>query len=182
MDRTRTTTRQTVEDFMKLPEGTLAELIDGEIFVSPSPKVRHQMAVGRLNRLLGAFAESRGLGHVFVAPLDVHLPSGDIVEPDIIFVAAANAGIIQDWIRGVPDLLIEVLSEHNPRHDRVLKRSLYARNGVAEYWIVDVADQVVEVLALAGDAFELHGRFGPGDTVSSRVLADLALPAAKVFQ
>jgi Uma2 family endonuclease len=178
----RTSTRQTVEDFMKLPEGTLAELIEGEIFVSPSPKVRHQLVVGRLDRLLGAFAESRGVGHVFVAPLDVHLPSGDIVEPDIIFVAAANAGIIQDWIRGVPDLLIEVLSEHDPRRDLVLKRSLYARNGVAEYWIADASAATVEVLALTGSAYELHGRFANADTISSRVLMDLSLPANEVFR
>jgi Uma2 family endonuclease len=141
--------RKTVDDFMSLPEGTLAELIDGELLImSPGPRELHQRVVGRLHLLLSSFAEARKLGRVYVAPMDVHLPSGDIVEPDL---SAARSDIIRDWIRGAPDLLVEVLSPSGIDRDRLIKRRLYARNGVPGYWIVDPQEASVE-------RFDLEGR------------------------
>jgi Uma2 family endonuclease len=102
--------RKTIEDFMSLPEGVRAELIDGELIMSPSPRPFHQDVVGNIFALLRQFALSRHLGRVYVAPLDVHLPSGDVVEPDVLFISSENLNIVKDWIRGAPDLVIEVIS------------------------------------------------------------------------
>lgn len=173
--------RKTADDYMKLPEGMLAELIEGEIFMSPSPKARHQRMCENAYVALRRFVEERRLGRVHMAPLDVHLPSGDIVQPDVLFVAGDNLGIIRDWIRGVPDLVIEVLSPEKAERDRIVKMDLYARNGVREYWIVDDAARAVEVYVLAAGRYEPRGYFRETDSVTSAVLAGLSLPAREIF-
>lgn len=174
MAEIKTRPRKTVEDYLRLPEGVRAELIEGEIFMSPSPKTRHQIVAGKIYKAVSEFVESKRLGMAFFAPLDVHLPSGDVVQPDIIFVAQENLGIIRDWIRGVPDLLIEVVSPDNPERDRVVKRDLYARNGVREYWIVDPEERTVEVVP--------QGYFEEADVVTSPLLDGLSLPARTLFE
>lgn len=177
----RTRPAKTVDDYMKLPEGARAELIEGEILMSPSPRERHQAVVGNLYILLRTFITGRKAGRVYTAPLDVHLPSGDVVEPDIVFVSARNESIIQDWVRGVPDLLVEVVSPDAPERDRIVKRHLYERNGVREYWIVDPAERSVEVLKLAAKEFASHGYFEEGDLVTSALLEGLSIPAREIF-
>jgi len=173
--------RKTVDDFMSLPEGSRAELIDGELYMCPSPRSRHQEAVGCLFRRLADFVATRRLGKVYVAPLDVHLPSGDIVEPDILYVAKANLGIVQDWVRGAPELLIEVLSPEGIDRDRIVKRDLYAQNGVREYWIIDPEAKTVEVFTLRGSNYEPNGYFENNDILVSPLLPEFKLPVADVF-
>lgn len=172
---------KTVEDFMKLPEGTRAELIGGEFIMSPSPKVFHQTVVLRIVRALCAFVEARRLGQIFIAPLDVHLPSGDVVEPDVIFVARASEGILQDWIRGVPELLVEVLSPDGITRDRIVKRDLYAANGVKEYWIVDLEAKTVEVFVHVAGAYDPRGYFQGSDVLVAPLLPGFSLPLADLF-
>jgi len=173
--------RKTIEDYLKLPENVRAELIGGDLFMTPSPRFSHQDVTARILLHLTGFVEARELGKVAVAPLDVHLPSGDIVQPDIMFIRASNAAIIQDWIRGVPDLVVEVLSPEGPERDRIVKRELYARNGVSEYWIADPAAGTIEVLVLRNGSFESHGYFEAGDSVDSPAFPGLALPIAAIF-
>jgi len=183
MSQLKTRPRRTVDDYLKLPEGTRAELIEGEILMTPSPKSLHQIVAFNLAAILRSFVIERGLGRVLVAPMDVHLPSGDVVQPDVLFVAAANAGIIQDWIRGAPDILVETISPEGVERDRLVKRDLYARNGVKEYWLVDPEARSVEVLELnASGRYEPSGYFEERDTVVSPLLAGLALPVLKLFQ
>lgn len=177
----RSRPRKTVEDFMRLPEGVRAELIDGELFMSPSPQRPHQWVLGRLFNHLSQFVEEHRLGEVYVAPLDVYLPTGDVVEPDILFVSEANLEIVQDWIRGVPDLVVEILSPEGVARDRLIKRELYARNGVQEYWIGDTEEKTIEVFALEGKSFEPCGYFVMGEELSSRVIPGLRIPLARVF-
>lgn len=166
---------------MSLPEGVRAELIDGELIMSPSPKRPHQWVSINLATSLAQFVHSRGLGRIFAAPFDVHLPSGDIVEPDVFFISKDNLGIVTDWARGVPELVIEIISPEGIVRDRLIKRELYARNGVQEYWIVDTDDQTIEVLSLRGEEFEPNGYFGKDDVLESAVLSELKLPLASIF-
>ncbi len=174
--------RKTVEDFMKLPEGTLAELIDGEIFMTPGPRVPHQKAVLNLAAEIRAFARPRKLGDVFVSPMDVYLPSGDIVEPDLVFVRRDHSSIIQDWVRGVPDLLVEVLSPSHPERDLIVKRELYARNGVGEYWIVDPDDRSVQLLKLSGNRYQPAGYKKGAQTLVTELLPGLELTVENLFE
>jgi len=171
---------KTVDDYMALGDEVRAELIAGEIYVTPSPTPHHQSIAGRLHARLGAALEKGGLGALYFAPLDVHLPSGDIVQPDLLFIREENLGIVQDWIRGVPDLLIEIVSQHAER-DRIVKRELYARNGVPEYWLVDGATQTIERLLLAGDGYAPAGYYGVGDVLVTETMPHLELAVGEVF-
>ena len=177
----QTRPRKTVDDFMRLPEGTLAELIDGEIFTSAAPRVPHQGVILNLAVALKAFADRGAFGQVLLSPMDVHLPSGDIVEPDLIFVRRENLAIIQDWVRGVPDLLVEVLSPSHPERDLIVKRELYARNGVGEYWIVDPDDRSVQILKLSGNRYEPAGYRKGRQALVTDLLPGLTLAVESLF-
>lgn len=134
-------------DYWQLPEGAPVELIQGELVMSPAPKTSHQIVVGQLFGVLQA-AESKGGGLAILSPVDVVLSDDTILQPDLIFIAKGRRSIVGDRVNGPPDLVIEVLSEGAERRDRVAKLDLYARFGVAEFWIVDPAALHIEFLLL----------------------------------
>jgi Uma2 family endonuclease len=131
--------RLTYEDFCALPEdGRRYEIIDGDLYMSPSPVPLHQRVVLNLGAMLRDHVRRNRLGQVFIAPLDVILDEHNIVEPDIIFVSSARTAIVTEKnIQGSPDLLVEVLSPATAKRDTADKRNIYARCGVDHYWIVD---------------------------------------------
>jgi Uma2 family endonuclease len=154
--------RTMMEVYKILPEGTLAEIINGSIYMSPSPVALHQRIMFKLGRMMAEWVEANQLGEIFVAPFDVYLDEhANAVQPDIIFVSNANAHIVQDHIHGVPDLLVEILSPGNPSHDLVLKKNLYEKSGVKEYWVVDPLTKETTGYRLAEGRFEkLEGATG----------------------
>jgi Uma2 family endonuclease len=136
--------RSLMDVFKMLPEGTLAELINNRLYMSPSPKGRHQRLLTQLILKFGNHIESMQLGELYVAPFDVYLDEEqNAVQPDIIFISSENLNIVNDddVIHGVPDLIVEILSPGNPDYDKVIKKELYERFGVKEYWIIDPATQ-----------------------------------------
>jgi Uma2 family endonuclease len=168
--------RATLDDFLKLPEGTLAEFIGGEILMSPSPRTWHQELVSRVYRALSEFARPRKLGRAFQSPLDVYLPGGDVVQPDVLFVSTARLSIVGDWIRGAPDLVVEVLSPETRRRDLRVKPGIYAGSGVAEYWIVDPEARSVELRHATG-----RHLFAAAPVLVSELLPGFELPLAALF-
>jgi Uma2 family endonuclease len=144
-----------MEVYKMLPEGTLAELIDGILYMSPSPVARHQRVLSLLSAQMVMFTEKNNLGQVFVAPFDVYLEEhANAVQPDILFIAKANLSIIQGHVHGVPDLIIEILSEGNPTHDTKRKKDLYEKFGVKEYWIVDPESKETTGYTLSDGVFK----------------------------
>ena len=133
--------RLTYDDFLLFPDGDglRHEIIDGVHYVTPAPGLRHQDLVGRLHLAIGNFLASQpGLGRVFLSPLDVVFTFHDIVEPDLLFVAGRpdrdhdgeeHSGRTRDRRRGR-------VEEHSKRDERI-KKELFDRGGVREYWIVD---------------------------------------------
>jgi Uma2 family endonuclease len=168
--------RKTIEDLQALSDDVRAELIDGGLYVTPSPSTDHQRAVGRIHEALARHAREAAGGEVLLSPLDVHLPSGDVVQPDLLWVSPARLGILGEQVHGAPDLVVEVVSATNAERDRIVKRALYARNGVHEYWIVDLDARGVEVLVGDGRVFVPAGWFTPGARLRSRLLPGLAPP------
>ena len=148
--------RTIMEVYEMLPEGTLAELIDGVLYMSPSPVSIHQIVQGKIFLRLGIYVEENDLGVMIPPPMDVFLDDHlNAVQPDIIFVAKENLKIIQKKIRGVPDLLGEVISPGNSKHDVEIKKALYERFGVKEYWIIDPVSKEVTGYQLVSGKFEL---------------------------
>jgi Uma2 family endonuclease len=118
-------------------DGNRYEVIDGVLYLTTAPSFFHQWIVQRLIRLVGIPAEDAQIAYCATAPVGVLMPGCDPVQPDFLLVRIANAGMIADRrIRGIPDLIVEILSPSNPEQDTDIKRGAYARASVAEYWIV----------------------------------------------
>ena len=172
----------TYEDYASLPDDERYELIDGELIPMPSPKEIHQAVSGALFLSVGAFVRVMGLGRTYFAPFDVILSLTNVVQPDLIFISRARARIITaDNIRGAPDLLVEILSPSTERRDRIVKRELYARHGVREYWLIDPYAKTITVLILGANGYDAHAVYGEGDTLTSPTLAGFALNLSELF-
>ncbi|MCC6935046.1 MAG: Uma2 family endonuclease [Thermomicrobiales bacterium] len=129
----------------QLPDdGNRYEVICGVLYMSTAPSQFHQWIVMQLIELVGLPAKRQGLAYPYMAPIGVLMPGCDPVQPDFLLIRQDRAEIIPDQrIRGVPDLIAEVLSPTNPEQDTVVKRAAYARAGVPEYWIVRPATRDV---------------------------------------
>jgi Uma2 family endonuclease len=157
--------RWTYEEYMKLPvESTRYEVIAGDLYITPPPAVRHQIAIGTLLMPMYRWAdEELGLGILFPGPLDVLFGEGDFIEPDCIFVERNRAEIIKDHgIEGVPDLIVECVAPDTAERDRGLKRDRYAFFGVPEYWVFDAEERSLEIYRNDGKVF------GPPEVVRDR--------------
>lgn len=151
--------RTMMEVYKSLPEGTLVELIDNVLYMSPSPVYKHQKVLRQLFRILCDLIVDTDKGEVMIAPFDVYLnETSNAVQPDIVIVLKANLRILNEegHIHGVPDLLVEVLSPGNTDHDLVRKKNLYEKFGVNEYWIVDPDTKQTSVFSLQNQKYQLH--------------------------
>lgn len=171
-----TTLKLTYRDYVLLPDdGKRYEILDGDLYVTPSPSARHQEVSLNLVLALTQHVRTHGLGKIFAAPLDVILADDSIAQPDILFIADERLDIVRDVVHGAPDLLIEILSPGTRERDRTLKRHLYARHGVRELWLVDPEERKVEVHRLDPASETSPGIFADRDTLTSDVLPSLRL-------
>jgi Uma2 family endonuclease len=179
--------RWTYESYRRLPsDGRRYEVIRGHLYVTPAPAYNHQFAVWQLSRLVGNFVVENDLGVILLAPFDVRLPGGiaSPVQPDLAFVRTANQPRPGDGsFKGVPDLVVEVLSPGTRRFDRTVKRAAYRDAGVPEVWFADPMPRRFQVLALSADGKEYveQGVFGPGEVLTSAILPGLQLEVDRIF-
>lgn len=144
-----------MEVYQSLPEGTLAQLINNQIVMSPAPSDAHQKVLDKIYRRLGDFAEANQLGETRVAPYDVYLNRKNAFQPDIVFVANENLHRIkEDGLHGAPDLVIEILSPSTWRYDEDDKKDVYERSGVKELWLVNPINKQAEGFFLVNDEFQ----------------------------
>ena len=177
----------TYDDFVHFPDdGKRHELIDGEHYVTPSPNMKHQAVCGNLYWLMRSFLESHPIGKVFFAPLDVVFSDVDVVEPDVLYVSneRASQALTELHVKGVPELVVEIASKGTRKRDETIKRRLYERSGVLEYWIVDPKIDVVRVYRREGDTFgrpiELSRE--AEDVLTTTLLPGLEMPLTQVFK
>jgi Uma2 family endonuclease len=174
------------DDFVLFPDdGKRHELIDGEHHVTPSLNRRHQQVSMNLIHALGSHVRERRLGKLFHAPFDVVLSWQDVVEPDLLFIGAGRLSVLTAAnVQGAPDLAVEILSPSSHRYDEVLKRDLYERSGIAEYWLVDPEAETVKVYRRGGDRYEraMLLSLREGDVLASPLLPGLEVSLAAVFE
>ena len=173
---------KTIDDYLALPDEVRAELIGGEIYMTPAPTPRHSEIGLRLGGRIEAWASASRWGRVFGPPCDLHLPSGDVVEPDLLVVSRANAGIVlEKYVRGRPDLVVEVISGAHPERDRIVKHDLYEENGIPEFWLVDTAEKAIEVFRLGRSKFRPAGWFSGGTVLETPTLPGFRLAVDDLF-
>ena len=182
---TNTQARLTYEDYFDLPESDdRYELIDGELFMAPTPIPEHQDFLAELFTMIRAFVRENGLGRAYIAPLAVMLSEHVVLQPDMMFISNERLDIIKwgQYVQGAPDLVVEVLSPSTTRHDRVVKRELYARYVVREYWIADIVGKTIEVNVSEREAFSVASVYGEGDIFESPLLTGLKVDISGVFE
>lgn len=172
----------TYDDYCELPnDRNRYEILAGELFITPTPLIKHQQVSGNLLYVLGNYKAINHLGEMFPALTDVILAETSVVQPDLIFVSNERREIITDRaLEGSPTLIIEILSPTTEQTDRVTKAQLYAKYGVPHYWLLDPDQHTFEAYELAGDHYviiesmkngdEFHPSLFPGLTIR---LADL---------
>jgi len=175
-------TKYTHADLLAMPDdGKRREIIEGELYVTPSPLDHHQKILLNLTFAFCKFLETHPLGELRFAPLDVIQSEQDVLEPDLLFVLNEHRDFLKDWLRGAPDLVVEILSPTTESRDRGPKMKAYARFGVREYWIVDPAAQVLEVYRLTPEGFHLAQTCAKSDAVRTPLLPDFLLTVGSIF-
>lgn len=150
--------RTAMEVFEMLPEGTLAEVINNTIYMSPAPSLQHQIVIGELFTNINVFVKSNELGICFVSPVDVYFDGNNALQPDILFISKGNMSIIKDdKVKGAPDLVIEVLSL-DKEYDLEIKKLVYEKFGVKEYFVVEPLTKEVVSFYFDGKKYVLQER------------------------
>lgn len=174
----------TVMDLIAMPEheeGERHELIDGELYVTPVPVVRHQRVSSNLIFHLETHVRSGGLGLVLDNSA-VRVDDHSYVVPDAMFILRERRRIISaEGISEAPDLVCEILSPSTRRRDLLTKRAFYERIGVREYWIIDPDALEISVLALE-DGRYVRLTTDPSGAIPSRVLPQLRLTLTELFE
>jgi Uma2 family endonuclease len=176
----------TWDDFVHFPDdGKRHELIDGEHYVTPTPDLRHQAISANLLFLIMSYLKTHPIGRVYPAPLDVILSRFDVVEPDLLYVSNERREelLSGQWVTGAPDLVVEIGSPSNRRHDETIKRRLYERFSVAEYW-VDPELDAIKVYRRTGERYERVAELmlEQDDVLTTPLLPGLEMKLADVFR
>jgi Uma2 family endonuclease len=177
----------TYEDYLRLPDdGRRYEVLRGVLYVSAAPNPVHQFVLRNIVRKLVLFLEDHPLGEFFLSPTDVILPHGlsAPVEPDLFFVLGEEwkGTITSQFMEGVPDLILEVLSPSTRRYDRGTKFDVYAEAGVREYWLADPLAHTVEVFVLRDGAYVLFGKFSRSERLRSEVIPGFDPALDQIFK
>ena len=181
---TTTHRRMTASEYFEMPEGPpYFQLVHGELFMSPSPVIRHQKVLLKLASRISVFLEDHPFGEVFIAPSDVQLGEGDVYQPDIYYVSREHLGIFdKQGAKGAPDLVVEVLSPSTARLDRQMKREIYQSAGVAEIWFINLwYDQIEVHRFIRGEAGAVITTLGVEDELSTPLLPGWKMAVKKVL-
>ncbi len=172
------------KEFSQLPEGPpYFQLIGGELFMSPSPRYRHQEIVGNIFSSIREHLRRSPVGKVVIAPSDVELSPDDVYEPDIYFVSKERLGILtEQGASGAPDLVVEVLSPGTAKLDLGPKREVYARAGVEEMWLVDERRSKIDLYLLQGTELKLVRTVVAGDTIETPLIPGFSLDVREIFE
>ena len=185
MSATTHQTKFTYQDYLLFPNDEKRyELIAGDRYVTSAPRTKHQSICTNLVTFLNQYVRKQDRGEVFCPPTDVVLSQMDVVQPDLLFVSHDRASIItNENMRGAPDLVVEILSESTRRTDEIIKRKLYEKHGVAEYWIIDPEVDTVKVYRLVDKAYTqpIELTLEAQDRVTSPLLPGWELPLRELF-
>jgi Uma2 family endonuclease len=177
----------TYDDYVQFPDdGLRHELIDGEHYVTPTPIRKHQAIATNLVGIIWSYLREHPVGRVFTAPFDVILSDFDVVEPDLLFLTNERLGEIatSPWVKGAPSLVVEIGSPSTRKRDATIKRRLYERVGVDEYWIIDPELDAIDVYRLIDGHYHRTAQLSleAGDVLTTVLLPGLRLSLSTIFE
>jgi Uma2 family endonuclease len=181
--------RWTIRDLAAMPDDggwKRYEIIDGELFLTRAPHIRHQGVAGKVHVRLETWSEATGMGNAFQTP-GVIFSSTDAVIPDVVWISRerlANGIDEAGHLIVAPELMIEVLSpgELNEQRDKEVKLKLYSLHGVQEYWIVNWQLKTLEIYRRNQAHLHLVATLLEADTLASPLLPGFSTPMAQIFQ
>ncbi len=180
--------KYTYADYAATPEGEWWELIDGALYqMAAGASARHQEVSENTGNLIGDHIRPRRMGRIYRPRFDLILPGETAVEPDLMYISIGRPGIItQRGCEGPPDLVVEVLSPSNPRHDLETKRELYARHGIPEYWILEPYRETLQaltepVIRNGVGEYTAEALHRPGDMIATAHIPGLTIAVADIF-
>ncbi|EQA82015.1 putative restriction endonuclease [Leptospira alstonii serovar Pingchang str. 80-412] len=161
----------------------LTEIINGEERVTPAPFAPHQRLVAKLFIIIQKYLEKHPLGEVILSPMDVIFEDGvNRLQPDLLFVGNEKKSIIQDWVRGVPDIVVEIVSRGTVTRDTVEKKAIYERYQVPELWLVFPELQCVEIFFCENGSYRIHSSTDLSPSgAKSKLLNGLILTLDELF-
>ena len=159
------------------------ELFDGEIMKRSAPSLIHQRISRKLLGKMDTYIEEKKLGEVFSAPVDLNLDEHNAFQPDLAFISKERSFLIEDddYIKGAPDLVVEIISPGTVKKDRVIKKDLCERFAVREYWLVDPLNKGIEIYTMQEDKYVLHDLQEISGKISSTVLTGFELELGHIF-
>ena len=163
----------------------LYELLDGELVKKKAPSPRHQLILAELYDQVKAFVRQQPQpGKVLFAPVDVFLDDSNAPQPDLVYLSPDKVSLVtSDGVMGAPNLVVEVISPSSIYRDRVTKKALYERFGVPEYWLVDPADNFIEIYTLTDGYYKLLSAASVEEgQLSSGVLPGLVIDLNALFR
>jgi Uma2 family endonuclease len=174
----------TVAEYRNLPEtGPRYQLIEGDLYMAPSPNRFHQDISRNLEVILANYLSTHPIAVLYDAPFDVYLTDIDVFQPDLVVVLNENRGILTDaGAEGAPDLVVEVLSPKTRQLDLANKKRIYARVGVKELWIIDPEEKEVAVYRFDRDTTDPVATLAGESAVSSPLLPDLKIALPDIFR
>lgn len=177
----------TIADWDAMPyrDGNRYEIIEGELFVSCSPGLTHELVLINLIVRIGTFLDDNPIG-LIVTGVGVILSNFSGVIPDAVFFLHEQRDMIvkDDRLHAPPALVIEILSPGSPniRRDRVSKLNIYAKHGVPEYWIVDPKNKTVERYIREDSSLILQETLRHEDTLTTTAIPGFACPLSYIFK
>lgn len=184
LDLTKT---YTYSDYLLWQFSERVELIKGYILkMSPAPSSNHQRISQNINGYFYTFFKKKSCS-VFVAPFDVRLPiksakrDTTVVQPDLCIICDEDK-IDEKGCNGAPDLIVEILSPKNSKHDVDTKFNLYQESGVKEYWIVEPEAQIVLVYSLINEEYIGSKPFSEGEIIKSPLFSEMNITVEDVFE
>ncbi len=161
------------------------ELINGELVKKQSPTLRHQIISANIEFALRIFANQTNSGRMLHAPMDVVLDDGNAYHPDVFFVKKERSFILEnaeEVVMGAPDLVVEILSKSTGIYDRGIKKDIYERYGVREYWLVDPRTSTIELYTYTEQRYKLVALYEANERLKSLALEGFELELAEVFK
>jgi Uma2 family endonuclease len=158
------------------------QLIEGDLVMSPSPSSFHQDILANLLVIFRSYLREHPVGKIYVAPLDTYLSDINVYQPDLLFVRKESFAIIEEHgIEGAPDLAVEILSKSSSKYDLGPKRSVYARTGVEELWIIDPVKRTLALYRLGEQPDTPQATYRAKQKFTSTLLPGLTIDLTDVF-